>query len=403
MRQEVHTRLFAMSNLDRLRHLTFENFQTQGHIGLPPFQAASLEAAFNLARQFAQNLKGWLLLQGGYGCGKTHLAAAIANQVVENGTPALFITVPDMLDTLRFAYSDKESGFEERFDDIRQSPLLILDDFGTQNATPWAQEKLFQILNFRYINRLPLVITTNLILDDMDGRIKSRLLDPDLVSRVNINAPDYRNPTDDTNAGTSDLSFLHMHRKKTFSSFSMRDNEKIKPEDRENLEKAFQTAQIFARNPQGWLVFMGASGCGKSHLAAAIGNYRNDLGYPPLFVEMQELLDHLRATFNPNSAVTLDRRFEEVRTTSLLILDDLSTQSATPWARDKIYQLINYRYNAELPTVITTSFSLEETDPRLRSRLMDRRICRIFSITAPNFTGSAPVNEKAPAPRRKRV
>ena len=50
---------------------------------------------------------------------------------------------------------------EQRFEEIRNAGLLILDDFGTQNATPWAQEKLFQIINFRYINKLPTVITTS--------------------------------------------------------------------------------------------------------------------------------------------------------------------------------------------------------------------------------------------------
>ncbi len=53
-----------------------------------------------------------------------------------------------------------------------------------------------------------------------------------------------------------------------------------------------------------------------------------------------DLLDHLRATFSPSSTVSLDRRFEEVRTTPLLILDDLGTQSATPWAREKLYQIV---------------------------------------------------------------
>jgi DNA replication protein DnaC len=68
-----------MSNLDELSYLTFENFQPRGMIGLSPRQADSLEMAYNHAHQYAQSLKGWLLLQGGYGCGKTHLAAAIAN------------------------------------------------------------------------------------------------------------------------------------------------------------------------------------------------------------------------------------------------------------------------------------------------------------------------------------
>ena len=79
--------------------------------------------AYNQARQFAQTLKGWLLLQGGFGCGKTHLAAAIANFTVGMGVPTLFLTVPDLLDTLRFAYDDPEATFEQRFDEISRGPV----------------------------------------------------------------------------------------------------------------------------------------------------------------------------------------------------------------------------------------------------------------------------------------
>ncbi len=102
-----------------------------------------------------------------------------------------------------------------------------------------------------------------------------------------------------------------------------------------------------------------------------------------------DLLDYLRAAFAPNSGVSLDKRFNEIRTTRLLILDDLGTQSATPWAREKLYQLFNYRYNAELPTVITSAaHPPDELDQRLLSRLSDRRLCRLLFISAPGgYTG----------------
>ncbi len=348
-----------------------------------PLQAESIEQAYNQARQFAQKPQGWLLLSGGYGCGKTHLAAAIANFCVEHGHPTLFITVPDLLDFLRFAYQDPESTFEERFEEIRRIPLLILDDFGTQSATPWAQEKLFQILNFRYINRLPTVITTNLVLSEIEPRIRSRLQDPQLVTHVHIEAPDYRRPVDDT--GHPELSSLSLMGKYTFGNFSLREDEGLPKKDLESLRKAFRAAQEFAENPRGWLIFTGPYGSGKTHLAAAIANYRAGLGFPPLFVMVPDLLDHLRATFNPNSNITYDRRFEEIRTAPLLILDDLGTQATTPWAKEKLYQLFNYRYHAELPTVITTAVPLEELDPRLTSRMLDTRLCRLFALTVPSY------------------
>jgi DNA replication protein DnaC len=394
--QQIHQRLFSISNLDNLHHLTFENFQSRGRVGLGPWQADSLERAYNQAQQFAQKVDGWLLLQGGFGCGKTHLAAAIANFTVGLGVPTLFITVPDLLDALRFTYDNPESTFEQRFEEIRSAPLLLMDDFGTQNATAWAQEKLFQILNYRYINRLPVVVTTNLLLEQIEGRIRSRLEDPELVTRVFIQSPDYRRPTDDTTH--SDLSSLAMHHEQTFSTWDDRQAESLTPEDRRSLEKALKTATDYARSPQGWLVFTGPFACGKTHLASAIANSRADLGQPPLFISVSDLLDHLRATFSTNSPVSLDRRFEEIRSAPLLILDALGEQSPTPWANEKLFQLIDYRHINKLPTVITTAKYLKEVDERVYSRIMDARLCTICAITSPGYRGTS----MKPASHRRR-
>lgn len=384
--EQVREHLYSLSHLDELKELTFNTFRPRGQIGLGEKQASSLEMAFNQANHYARNLNGWLLLQGGYGCGKTHLAAAIANFAVGIGVPTLFLTVPDLLDMLRFSYDSADTTFEDRFNEIRNASLLILDDFGTQNATGWAQEKLFQIINYRYINKLPLVVTTNLSLDEIEPRFRSRLSDRELVTDVRINAPDYRRPLDDT--GHPELSSLSLMTRKTFGSFEDRTSEGLQADEIKSMQKALKAAHTFAEKPKGWLVFMGGYGSGKTHLAAAIANYRAGLGDPPLFVMVPDLLDHLRATFSPNSSVAFDRRFDEIRMASLLILDDLGTQSMTPWVREKLYQLFNYRYNAELPTVITTSDSLDEMDPRIRSRLLDGKLCSIYAITVPGYHGN---------------
>ena len=383
---QVRSRLFSISRLSELGDLTFETFKPRGRKGLGELQAQSLEWAFNHARQYAAALDGWLLLQGGYGSGKTHLAAAIANFAVGMGVPTLFLTVPDLLDTLRFAYDSTDTTFEERFEQIRNAELLVLDDFGTQNATGWAQEKLFQIINYRYINKLPLVVTTNLVLDEIEARVRSRLQDPELVTTVRISSPDYRRPTDDT--GHSELSSLDLLSNRTFANFIDRQEDELKPDEMRSLERALKTATSFAEKPRGWLVFTGPYGCGKTHLAAAIANYRAGLGDPPLFVMVPDLLDHLRAAFSPNSGTSYDRRFDEVRTAPLLILDDMGSQSATPWAREKLYQLLNYRYNAELPTIITVAVDmLKDVDERIRTRMLDERICSLVTISAPAFVG----------------
>lgn len=77
--------------------------------------------------------------------------------------------------------------------------------------------------------------------------------------------------------------------------------------------------------------------------------------------------------------------FNQVRTAKLLILDDLGTQSATPWAREKLYQILNYRYETGLPTIITTSATMQELDPRIQSRMSDSKLCQVIKIIVPPY------------------
>ncbi len=177
--------LERLSNLATFRDKTFAAFDGCVSGVLPAFQIAQ---AFVLAPH------GWLALFGPYGCGKTHLAAAIANAVLDHGMPVLFVVVPDLLDHLRSTFaSDSTVSYDQRFETVKQAPLLILDDLGTESATPWAKEKLYQLVNFRYNERLPTVFTSNVRMEQLDGRIASRMHDSALNAAVlTIQAADYR-------------------------------------------------------------------------------------------------------------------------------------------------------------------------------------------------------------------
>jgi DNA replication protein DnaC len=157
-----------------------------------------------------------------------------------------------------------------------------------------------------------------------------------------------------------------------------------------SLKRAISTARHYAADPQGWLVFLGDFGCGKTHLAVAIANERIGHADPALFQVVPDLLDHLRATFAPNSPVTYDELFEEVRSAPLLILDDLGAQGSSPWADEKLFQIINHRYNHRLPTVITTNLPLDRHQPRLASRMTD--MGPLVFIKAPDFRGGLAPN-----------
>ncbi|HLY31043.1 MAG TPA: ATP-binding protein, partial [Ktedonobacterales bacterium] len=178
--------LRRISSLDAFDKKTFETFDARG--------APGAREAFEVARHYADDPQGWLIFSGGYGVGKTHLAAAIANLQLAKGAHVFFSIVPDLLDHLRAAFApSSESPFDEMFDRVREAGLLVLDDLGAENSTAWATEKLFQLINYRYNFRMPTVITTNhRLLSHIDERIRSRLSDLSLVRQVVIEAPDYR-------------------------------------------------------------------------------------------------------------------------------------------------------------------------------------------------------------------
>ena len=384
------SRLQRYSNLGPLTRLTFDNLNPKGRSG-DPANEERFHRAYEAAKAFAQEPKGWVVLTGASGCGKTHLAAAVANSCIVNGHTVLFIVVPDLLDHLRATFSpSSDITYDEFFEQVRNVPLLILDDLGTQSSTPWAQEKLYQIINHRYNARLPTVITTNRI-EELDERLRTRLTDASL-SQVYV--VEQREPPLRESFGDLELELL---RNMAFENFDRR-RANLPQEQQMILGDAYKLARRFAEAPEGWLVFLGPNGCGKTHLAAAIANKRRKDGHPVFFVVVPDFLDHLRSTFVPDSKVTYDELFERVKKARLLILDDFGEQSATPWAQEKLYQVINYRYNARLPTVITSCFALEDIETRISSRMADPRVSVVFNIDVPDYR-----SDFVPSAGRKRL
>jgi DNA replication protein DnaC len=185
---KMQTAMDKRSSLNAFHGSTFDDFDAD----LPGVQDA-FEAALAFSRGQG---RPWLLLSGPVGVGKTHLAVAIGKHAVENEKlEVLFTVVPDLLDHLRASFDPKaETAYDERFMAVKDSQLLILDDLGTENATPWAREKLFQIINHRYTEQLPTVITTNIDMNKIDERILSRIQDHRLTDVVEMDATDYRRP-----------------------------------------------------------------------------------------------------------------------------------------------------------------------------------------------------------------
>ena len=162
---------------------TFTNFKVY----------SQLQEAYDMALKVADGTLKWLVLTSGVDRGKTHLAIAICREWLSRGLPAKYGLVPLLLDELRDGFNEKgDNSYSSKFDFLLKVPLLVLDDLGTEHSTKWVQEKLEEIVDYRYINALPLVVTTNLSIDDLPIRIRSRLQRATFCRVVNIKGGEYR-------------------------------------------------------------------------------------------------------------------------------------------------------------------------------------------------------------------
>ena len=361
------SRLERISNLGALTRFTFEAL------------GEDAPAATAQVRAYAAEPDGWLVLKGPSGSYKTHLAAAIANDRIARGEPVLFRFTPDLLDELRASYepADGEPGFDALFELVRTAPLLILDDVDAAASSEWAREKLFQITNARYNAALPTVFTCHSLTDSLDERLSRRLASGTVLD-LSGGAPTsrYRQIGGMTRERLEDFGFHNFHTR--FPNYASQENE--------SLQVAWEQAHLFADSPEGWMLILGESGCGKTHLAAAVANAVVRNGGDAFFAVVPDLLDHLRASFAPDRGEPgYDEVFENIRNARLLILDDLGPYKGSPWAVEKLFQVANHRFNAALPTIITSALAvdeLREAHSRLATRALDPKLSQHVAILA---------------------
>lgn len=139
----------------------------------------ALQASRNYVNEFLANpnIDG-LLFTGQVGSGKTYLACCIANALLQSEQTVLFVVVPDLLDMIRATYdlNKQPVAYSEQqlLDTARSVPMLILDDLGAHNYTEWTKNKIYSILNYRLNHKLPVIITTNINLEDLEEHLGER-------------------------------------------------------------------------------------------------------------------------------------------------------------------------------------------------------------------------------------
>ena len=131
------------------------------------------------------------------------------------------------------------------------------------------------------------------------------------------------------------------------------------------------------------LLFMGATGVGKTHLAVAIVRRLIEKGVPGIFCEFGSLLKEIQDSYNPISKSSELKVLSPVFETDVLVLDELGATIPTDWVRDTMYQIINKRYNARKLTIFTTNYLDSKTSDKeqtLEDRISTRLRSRLYEM-----------------------
>lgn len=160
---------------------TFEDYEPTG-------KADVVQYMMRYADRFPDVLP-CVVLYGGYGTGKTHLASATANAIQGRGCNVAFFYSGELLAKIRDTYRENaEYSESDVFRLATESDLLVLDDLGRDKKTEWSTNMLFQVIDKVYREKHGLIITTNLSRDGIEnylgGAAYSRLLEIGAFIRV---------------------------------------------------------------------------------------------------------------------------------------------------------------------------------------------------------------------------
>lgn len=154
------------------------------------YQACSLEDFGSLGVKVTKYLNQGhgLYIHGGVGVGKTHMAlGCLKRHLSEQGRMGLIYTGPEILDRLRHFIANKDDdGLRAQIRDYVTIDMLVIDDFGVQATTAWADEQLEEVINKRWLqkDKLVTIVTSNYSLEELEARAKDEVVGARIVSRL---------------------------------------------------------------------------------------------------------------------------------------------------------------------------------------------------------------------------
>jgi len=371
--EQTVSKLLEFSRINNLDNLDFETI-----IRNQLLTSMHSKSLINEAETFMSNSKSFLLIQGSSGSGKTIFSSAIVNEYISKKTPVLFYNSNELFEEM-FALIDKDKDhYNNFFNKLKNIKVLVIDDLVLEHVSKWAMEKFLQIVIYRFDHDMKTVINYINLPDDLDERALTRFQDENKSDLIILDSETIENFS---SIGAMTLQQIQEYKFNNFNPIG----HGLNGEAKNNLNDALNLSKSWAENPEGWLVFIGKPGCGKTHLAAAICNHLIENNKIVCFAGVPDLLDELRSSYSEKNDNNFDNVFKKIMNANLLVLDDLGAHQISPWVEEKLYQLFNFRYIRKLPTIVTRNSDNVDLDIRIKSRLSDLKLATNFEMLAPDY------------------
>lgn len=174
MRERIDTLLKKSGIKKRFQQRTFPNFRCD---------TPGRKKNYDIAKEYADHFRyhasigEGLYIEGTNGTGKTHLAAAIALQLIHEGVPVICKTSSDLLTDIKRSFDDDSLNEAQILDVYKQVDLLVIDDLGKEQCSDWSMSVLYSILNDRYEDMKPVIVTTNYNADQLAAALTPKGFD----------------------------------------------------------------------------------------------------------------------------------------------------------------------------------------------------------------------------------
>ena len=349
------------------------------------------KAACQVCADYADDPSGWLCLVGPMRSYKTSLAAGVVNRCIDAGRSTLFLHAADLADSywhaVRSTMGQTPNGSDaaSTYELARIVPVLAIDGVPSAVGDENHLEGLERVLDLRHSAQLPTLLTMQGRRTEWSPYLRG-LIDDDgfPVKVVSAGAPR-------SEAGSVPYMLLQSMTWEGYDpSYGGAMDPSMASMNQASVDNLRRWCRELPATRQLFTIVVCGVGEGKTHLAVCAAKERMLMGDNVYYASVPDLLDRFRSTVGSSNSNESDI-MREIDSVDFLVLEDVGSQRSTQYGDEKLFRVINNRYERRLPTMMTLVQDYWDEllkKERVHSRLQDPNLCQHILIAGIDYRRS---------------